>query len=252
MTQLYRNWPVAFLDALHLVQQRPIVYRLQNGVELSACTRTYDLHIINEIWMDNVYTPSPGFSIRDGWVVADVGGHKGIFSVFAATRARNVKVYTFEPAPDNFALLSFNIQRNKLSNVKIFNVAVSGADGESTLHLYPDCAQNGFLQRSNPALGPVRDIKVETWSLERVLKAIASPVSLLKIDIEGLEYEALLSCPADVFQTVERIALEYHDDRVRTAHRVSELVDSLNGRGFSTLVNPSRKILLAERQETNS
>src|SRR5439155_18478279 len=39
-------------------------------------------------------TSSPGFSIRDGWVIADVGGHKGIFSVSAATRARNVMVYT--------------------------------------------------------------------------------------------------------------------------------------------------------------
>ena len=216
-------------------------------MELFASTRTYDLYIINEVWMDNVYTSSPRFSIRDGWVIADVGGHKGIFSVYAATRARNVMVHTFEPAPGNFAQLSYNIQQNKLSNVRMFNIAVSGRDGESTLHLYPDCAQSGFLQRSNPALRPVRDIKVETWSMERVLKTIASPVNLLKMDIEGMEYEALLSCPTDIFQTVERIALEYHDDAIRTEHSTSELVNFLNSSGFSTHLRLDRCILLAEK-----
>jgi FkbM family methyltransferase len=252
MTQLYRNWPMAFLDGLHLIRPRPIVYRLRDGTELCASTRTYDLYIINEVWMDDVYTSWLGFSIRDGWVIVDIGGHKGIFSIFAATRARNVMVYTFEPAPDNFAQLSYNIQQNKLSNVRMFNIAVSGRDGESTLHLYPDCAQSGFLQRSNPALRPVRDIKVETWSMERVLRTIASPVNLLKMDIEGTEYEALLSCPADILQTVERIVLEYHDDRVRTSHSVSELVERLNDRGFSTHLHPSRQMLFAERQQGNS
>jgi FkbM family methyltransferase len=252
MTQLYRNWPMAFLDWLHLIRPRPIVYRLRDGTELCASTRTYDLYIINEVWLDDVYTSSLGFSIRDGWVIVDIGGHKGIFSIFAATRARNVMVYTFEPAPANFAQLSYNIQQNKLSNVRMFNIAVSGRDGESTLHLYPDCAQSGFLQRSNPALRPVRDIKVETWSMERVLRTIASPVNLLKMDIEGTEYEALLSCPADILQTVERIVLEYHDDRVRTSHSVSELVERLNDRGFSTHLHPSRQMLFAERQQGNS
>jgi FkbM family methyltransferase len=242
---------MAFLDALHLARPGPIVYRLRDGTALCASTRTYDLYVINEVWIDNVYTSSPGFSIRDGWVIVDIGGHKGIFSIFAATRAKNVMVYTFEPAPDNFAQLSYNVQQNKLSNVRMFSIAVSGRDGESTLHLYKDSAQSGFLQRSNPALRPVRDVKVETWSMERVLRTIASPVNLLKMDIEGMEYEALFSCPADIFRVVERIALEYHDNRVRTSHCISELVACLNDRGFSTRLRPSWQMLFAERQQAN-
>src|SRR4030095_3908102 len=131
MTQLYRNWPMAFLDWLHLIRPRPIVYRLRDGTHLCASTRTYDLYIINEVWLDDVYTSSLGFSIRDGWVIVDIGGHKGIFSIFAATRAKNVMVYPCEPAPANFAQLSYNIQQNELSNVRMFNIAVSGRDGES-------------------------------------------------------------------------------------------------------------------------
>jgi FkbM family methyltransferase len=243
---------MAIIDKLHLVHPRPVVYHLRDRVELSVRARTYDAAIINEIWIDGVYTSSPGFAILDDWVIADIGGHKGIFSVFAATRARGVKVYTFEPSPENFAVLSHNIQRNKLSNVRAFNVAVGGRDGESILHLYPDNGQNTFLRRSDPALRSIGDIKVETWSMARVLKTIASPVNLLKMDIEGMEYEALLSCPAEDLQTVERIALEYHDDLVRTPHRVSELVAFLNAGGFSTQLHPGREILVAERQKGNS
>lgn len=248
VVQVYRNWPTVFLDRLHFVTSRPIVYRLRDGVELSLHAGSRDRSIIDEIFLNRVYTCTPGFAIRDGWVIADVGGHKGIFAVFAATRARDVKVYAFEPSQENFALLSHNIERNRLSHVKAFNVAVSGKDGESTLHLHREPGQNTLLQRSDPALQAVSDTKVETWSLKRVLKTIASPVSLLKMDIEGMEYETLFSCPTEDLQTVQRIALEYHDDWVHTSHQVYELVDFLNGQGFCTQLSPGRRILVAERK----
>jgi len=65
-----------------------MVHRFRNGVELCVRTQTYDLLIINEVWVDRIYTSSAGFEILDDWVVVDVGGHKGIFSVFAASRAK--------------------------------------------------------------------------------------------------------------------------------------------------------------------
>jgi FkbM family methyltransferase len=227
------------------------VYHLRNGLELSGHTGTRDRFIIHEIFMDQVYTCSPGFGIRDDWIIVDVGGHKGIFAVYAATRARGVKVYTFEPSPESFALLSRNIQRNRLSNVVIFNVAVGGRDGEATLHLHREAGQNSFLRRSDPALRSIGDIKVKTWSLGRVLKTIGSPISLLKMDIEGMEYEVLFSCPSDDLQRVERIALEYHDDWVEVPHHVPELVDFLNREGFSTNLLPNQPILVAQRPREN-
>lgn len=239
---------MALLDKLDLVHPGLIVYHLRNGVELLLRARSYDAVICKEIWIDKVYTSTPGFSILDDWVIADVGGHIGIFSVFATTRAKGVKVYTFEPSPENFAILSRNIERNKLSNVKVFNVAVGGRDGNSILHLYPDGGQHTFLQRSDPTLCSVREIKVETWSIARMLQTIAAPVDLLKMDIEGMEYEALLSCRWEDLQRIERIALEYHDIWVHTPHRVSELVDFLGEMGFSTYLPPDREILVAERQ----
>jgi FkbM family methyltransferase len=67
------------------------------------------------------------------------------------------------------------------------------------LNLYEENGQNTLLQRSNPHLEPVDSVKVETWSLARVLETVASQVNLLKMDIEGMEYETLFSCPDGVF-----------------------------------------------------
>lgn len=250
MILLYRNWPMAVLDRFYLIKPQPVVYHLRDKAEFSVGSR--DAGIINEIYIDGAYTSSPGFAIRDDWVVADVGGHKGIFSVFAATRAKRVKVYAFEPSPENFALLNQNVQRNKLSNVKAFNVAVSGKDGESTLHLSQSGWANALVQDSDSASPSNGDVKVETWSLSRVLKTIVSPVSLLKMDIEGMEYEALLSCTAEDLQTVERISMEYHHDPRPTPHGISQLVDFLIASGFSTHLYPDQELLVAERQGVNS
>lgn len=246
MPRLYQNWPLA-LRSLVAWHRQIFILRLRQGVEFCVHAPSCDTFIINEIWVDKVYTPSSRFSVRDGWVVVDIGGHKGIFAVFAATSARDVKAYSFEASPENFACLSRNIRLNNLSNIKAFNVAVGGRDGKSTLNLYKENGQNTLLQRSNPHLQPVGSVKVETWSLATVLNMVASQVNLLKMDIEGMEYETLFSCPDEYLQRIERIALEYHDVLVRVPHTVFELVEFLNARGFSTHLTPGNEILLAER-----
>lgn len=245
MFGLYRNWQVALLDRLHLLSRRPVLYRFRNGVRLCVEARTLDVRIINEIWIDRIYTRWPGFSIRDGWVVVDLGGQKGIFSVLAAKSAKAVKVYTFEPAPESFASLRRNLELNALPDVKVFNVAVSSRDGEAILHLAAESGCNSFFLRSDVALRG--DVKVETWSMAKLLKRLPTPINLLKIDIEGVEYDALLSCSAQDLKRVERIALEYHDDYIPTGHSSSQLIQFLEETGFSTHLHPERNILLAKR-----
>jgi FkbM family methyltransferase len=246
MPRLYQNWPLA-LRSLVARHRQTFTLQLREGAQLCVHAPGYDTFIVNEIWADKQYTPSSSFSIRDGWVVVDIGAHKGIFAVFAATRARDVKVSSFEASPENFACLSRNVRLNHLSNVQAFNVAVGGRDGVSTLNLYRDNGQNTLLKRSNPALHPVGSVRVETWSLATVLNTVAARVNLLKMDIEGMEYETLFSCPDEYLERVDRIALEYHDVWVRVPHTVFELVEFLNAKGFSTHLTAGNEILLAER-----
>gem|GEM_PF-5382336 len=73
MVCAYENWPLALLDRLHLVPQRPVLYRLRNGVKFRVVAGTLDVRIINEVWLDRVYALHPDFAIRQGWTVVDLG-----------------------------------------------------------------------------------------------------------------------------------------------------------------------------------
>lgn len=246
MPLLYRNWATAVV-CMGIRREKPVVLQLRDGTQFCVRMRGLDTYIIDEIWIDHIYTPQPEYSIRDGWTIIDAGGHKGIFAAFAATRAKNVKVYTFEPSPRNFAVLCENLRMNGISNVRAFNVAVGSHDGDSVLDLYPDDGQNSMLRRSTMGLEPLSSVRVQTWSLHHVIQSVASTINLLKMDIEGMEYESLFSCSNEILKKVERIAVEYHERIVHVSHNVSELVHFLNLNGFSTRLQVGHEILLAKR-----
>ena len=75
VAHLYKNWPTALLDRSRLIPRRPVLYRLRNGAKFYVDAGSFDVRIINEIWLDNIYTPPPRFSIRDGWTVVDLRRH---------------------------------------------------------------------------------------------------------------------------------------------------------------------------------
>jgi len=152
MTQLYGNWPAAVLDRLHCRPRQPATYKLHDGISFHVQSRAFDVRIISEIWIDKIYTPEPDYAIREGWNVVDVGAHKGIFAVFAASRAPSVKVYSFEPSPANFACLCDNIRLNNLENVMALNVAIASRNGEATLYLAEDSGCNSLIERTDVEL----------------------------------------------------------------------------------------------------
>ncbi len=245
MRNLYENWGTAVVNRLHFSGKREIIYKLRNGVRFSLSNRSEDVQTINEIWIDQVYTRSPEFEIRDGWTVLDIGGHKGIFSVYAATSARGVRVLTYEASPENFRCLRRNVEINGLTNVRAFNLAVSSSDGEETLYLAAEDGCNSLIHRTDAEIRGC--VAVQAWSLARILRTVEPRVHLLKMDIEGMEYAALLSCPFDDLGKVERIALEYHDRLAPDGCSSSTLSDFLRHEGFEVALDPERPILLAHR-----
>jgi len=244
MVRAYDNWLLALADRFHLLKAGPVLNRLRKGTQFAVKARTMDVRIINEVWIDKIYTPSCDFAIKDGWTVLDIGGQKGMFSIFAATSAKGVTVYTFEPSPESFASLTQNVELNKLSNVKLFNIAAGLGDGTATLHLAKDSGENSLLLSAVPMRGKV---VVNTWPLEKILNTVGSPVDLLKMDIEGMEYDTLLTCPPDALSQIRRIALEYHDHLVSGVYAIRHLSEFLTANGFSVRVNTARRILMARQ-----
>ena len=56
----------------------------------------------------------------------DIGANIGLYSIYAATKFKEIEVIAFEPSTSNTRVLSRNISLNKLTNkINIFQLALS-------------------------------------------------------------------------------------------------------------------------------
>ena len=226
--RLVRNWPAHYLATYGLGRPAVLTYHLRNGLSLEARPRTLDVAVLRDIFLHGVYTPA-GFEAEGGRaVVLDVGAHIGAFAAHAARMGPGVTVFAFEPAPENFALLSRNVVRNGLSNVQVSQCAVSGVSGTRELHLTDSPAEHS-LHIVKP--GSHR-LAVPSVTLADILDRHGlETVDLLKMDCEGAEYEILEAAIPDALGRVRRIAMEAHAlDGSRTPRR---LVALLEAQGFA-------------------
>lgn len=203
----FKNFYVYPLDRLGLLRKSVVTYHLRNGVEIKAHTKSLDKWVIAEIWALNhhQYFP-PRMKLRKNSVVIDIGAHIGAFSIFAAKSGERIKVYAFEPVPENFHLLTENIRINKLQNqIKAFEFAVSGAKGHETIFLSDTATNSMFIDKGKGK------IDVESLTLNDIFDLNnLDQCGLLKLDCEGAEYEILFNTPKDYLQKIDVITMEFH------------------------------------------
>ena len=182
-------------------------------------------------------------------VILDVGGNIGWYSVVLHSSIKQkIVIYSFEPEPKNFELLSKNIAYNNARAVNPVNVAVAEQGGFSTLFLYfsKNSGRHSLLD-VNPQTK--RSVQVKTVNLEEFLNernVDFARVKLIKIDIEGYELFALKGAPR-LLSKIPYMFLEFSPGLITKAGRKpSELIDLLDGFGFNfyTLSNgqPIRKM----------
>jgi len=126
----------------------------------------------------------------------------------AAKKAYKGKVYSYEPYPESFDLLKQNVALNRLKNVQLFNMAVSDTTGKKILYV---SLSNTGAHSLFPDPGK-RKVEVKTTTLDKVISENKlGEIDLLKIDVEGSEYEIILKAPDKTLKRIRRIIMEYHD-----------------------------------------
>lgn len=162
----------------------------------------------------------PGVDWSAARAIIDIGAHVGAFTVWAARRAPNARLAAVEPNPETFELLVRNIRDNGLKDrVTAVNAAVGGEPG------------TGYLERTSHSLGTriarsgTGPVRVRVQALVGLMaEARMDTVDVLKIDCEGMEYDALEAMGPDNLQAIRTLACEYHPEPGRGVQELDRLL----------------------------
>lgn len=152
-------------------------------------------------------------------LIIDCGANIGLSILYFKKLYPNCQVVAFEPDKKIFQVLEKNVGR--IENVRLINSAVAGKEG--SYEFFSEGADGGRIADSSDT----KNVVITAVTLSPFLK---ENVDLLKIDIEGAEYEVLKEI-APILSGVKRIFLEYHSfaDKKQT---LGEILDILVDAGF--------------------
>jgi len=196
---------------------------------------TTDEQVIKEVLVKNQYEKKAiPFLIEEGDVFLDAGSNIGLFSINAATLVDKIKIYAFEPEPDNFKLLNDNIVLNNLGHkVKTFQKALSTK--ESVMDLY---LGRTAYQKYRHTLRPVRgreSIKVKVVDIRNILEKFK--INAIKMDIEGAEIEILEAITDWKKYGINKLVFEYDFDQDKSIDRFNKIIKQLK-KSFNTIKYP--------------
>jgi FkbM family methyltransferase len=175
---------------------------------------TADVGICREVIDCDIYGIRSLHLRKNAWIV-DLGAHIGAFSALATELFPEARVIAVEMDSSNTALLRKNIP----ACIHVIEAAVVGdriPTGAATLLGSANTAGH-FLTFDNAAGSetfikgiPVRSIGATVRLDDLITEYAIDTVDLLKMDIEGAEYDVLTSLRSDAFSRIDRIVMELH------------------------------------------
>lgn len=157
------------------------------------------LHTIQELFIDQIYKFE---TCNESPTIIDCGAYIGTSILYFKTNYPKSIIKAFEPDKNNFQLLQQNIQNWGFENIELNNKAIW--INEDDLFFEQKGEMSGKINNQNS--NNSNKIRVQSQRLNNLLD---KKIDLLKIDIEGAEYEVLKDCESNL-KNVDKIFIEYH------------------------------------------
>jgi FkbM family methyltransferase len=147
-----------------------------------------DLLVLGEIYNPPREYDLPGLPVQVRTIV-DLGANVGFSARFLCERYPDARIIAFEPDPEIFKLTQRNVR--EYPQVSLRNVGVAGKRGSLELYRFAggSWGTSSFVTRQEVT----ETFTAEAVTLDSIIEEIGD-IDLLKIDIEGAEYEVLEAC----------------------------------------------------------
>jgi FkbM family methyltransferase len=211
--------------------------RVVNQIELRfedfshSCVR---LATFNELESD--YYKTSKISFKEGDIVFDIGANIGMVSIYLAKKYPFLKIYSFEPVPENYSSLINNIKLNDVSNVFAYNLGVYKNNSKMKFIMRPDNSGGGTMFSQKTELDDHFVSMIDCKSLDSIIEDLnIEKIKLMKIDCEGSEYDIFYSC--ENLSKIEYLSAEFHTNSnlLNRGYTAESLVSHL-----SKYINPEK------------
>jgi FkbM family methyltransferase len=176
-----------------------------------------------------VYDKYKDFDLNNCEKTIDAGASVGLFTQYILNRGAK-QVCSIECDDRSVKALTGNFYSNP--NVTIIPKALSGEEGDITLYWKEDnplistldLHHSEFAYSENP-----NSKTIPCTTLERVISNLGwDKIDLLKLDIEGAEWDVIDSTPNSLFEITSKILMEYHSPN----GRLNNVIERFNSLGF--------------------
>jgi FkbM family methyltransferase len=209
---------------------RYIKRRIRSVIK-EAVSKAERLHLApfgDAFWYEqpNLWEPTVQLALRDlcepGAVVYDVGANfGGLTAVMSRLVGPRGIVVSFEASPRIVGHVQANIVKQGLNNVYLQHRAVYSRTGD-TLEIYPGDHLNDSIYSENSPTGTRGGMKVKTVALDDFVAATGLVPSVVKMDIEGAEFDALKGAAGLLAEHRPHLLLEQQADDPRCLDLVAK------------------------------
>jgi len=201
------------------------------------------VHSFSEIFVTGEYGDFLGaMPLPRRWL--DLGCHAGYFTLYLAWKnaiagVADWSALLIDADPRMEAQVSWTLERNRLGkNARFMPALIGEAGAEKNFAL-----RDGMGSSADAASAPADSIRrLKCVGAEQIAKAFPPPYDLIKIDIEGAEYDFVRNYP-ELCREASHLLVEWHSDGA-DGRRQAELRELCAGAGFEHAgeMRPRRKL----------
>lgn len=188
---------------------------------------------------------------RNKMCVFDVGAHIGLVSLpISNVINENGYVYAFEPAEANLKYLNRHIRMNNIENIKVISNLVGSSNKENVdfFELSDPSGMNASIK--NDKTNEYKKKSRNQINLDTFCKTESVNPDIIKIDVEGYEYEVLDGAKEIISSSKPVIFLSVHPKQLSklnsSIEELSKLISQLNYKCLEIDGNEVNEFKLAE------